>query len=176
MQKKMKLNQLDTMRLQYYAKASQRPLEAMRVKVSQAVIPNDLGKFKNLKDLILESNQNNIINLPASIGELHQLLRLIINSEYKALPEAFTNLRKLQILSINPYKNKELAKQICALKSLERLYLYNHNLQALPTEARKLKNLYSVHLTNAKTTHFPKDLSKLPALVDLGIWYSPELN
>jgi len=74
-------------------------------------IPDDIGKFKSLKTILLKSV---VRSLPESISELPKLsfLSLPDNPELKELPKNLDKVKTLQFLNINGSGIKELPKNM----------------------------------------------------------------
>lgn len=109
------------------------------------VIPPDIFKLKNLRDLDLSHNK--IDSIPNEISELSNLQRLnLSNNELVLLPDEIGRFTQLTYLGLNRNKIEELPASIGNLQSLETLELWDNELYKIPDEIGNLKNLKVIEL------------------------------
>lgn len=114
-------------------------------KQKRTEVPEELRKFKNLRELKL--NKNGIDFLPAWIGEFEALEVLDISSNrLRALPPEIGNLSSLINLQANRNLLETLPHEIGQLTQLEMIGLWDNEIVYLPDEMKMLKNLKVLEL------------------------------
>lgn len=102
--------------------------------------PNEIFKFKNLRQLDLGNNK--ISSIPANIGDLE----------------------KLEVLNLERNKFVMLSKSIGDLHALRYLDLGMNAVQALPFEIGELRNLEFLQIWANEVTALPRSMEKLHKL------------
>ncbi len=101
------------------------------------VVPELIGKFKNLRYLNLSHNY--LKYLPASIGKLKNLEILnLARNEFEKIPLSFRNLEKLRELNLKYNKLRKVPSMLGNIKTLYLLYLDDNPIDYFP---KKLGNL-----------------------------------
>lgn len=146
-------------------------------------------KNDNIKKLILKNND--ITQMPESIGQLVALEELSITNPIEDLPISFRNMKALKYLEIKNAEFTSFPTLIFELHKLEKLilnfYSSHSNITNLPDQFDRLKylqeftfdyatiaslpksfttlsKLFNVSLTNNKFNTFPPELHELPSL------------
>lgn len=71
---------------------------------------------------LIDSNANNIKEIPAALGELVHLHTLILNSnQITTLPNSITKLNQLEILDLSKNKDLDIIKELDKIKVLQNL-------------------------------------------------------
>ncbi|MGE5411377.1 MAG: leucine-rich repeat domain-containing protein [Clostridiales bacterium] len=115
-------------------------------------IPDELAKFTNLQELMLNVNQ--LDSIPEYIGLFKQLKSLELGSNNGFDLECLFN-----ILSNNP--------------EIEKLYLYNNNISSIPSNIYKLKNLRILDLGGNEIRALPSEIDSLHYLQSLDLSNNP---
>lgn len=121
-----------------------------------------------------------LTELPAQIGELHQLEKLIlgkwdknrkkwIGNELKEFPLEIFNLTNLVELNISNNKIERIPPQIAKLTNLTVLDLWNNQIEEIPPEIASLTKLTRLRLWNNQIEEIPPEISQLTNLIDLGL-------
>lgn len=170
------------------------------VKINKVENFNDyafIDKLQNVELLII--NDPFISFLPASIGQLKNLVQLeLYNTNVQRFPDlsglnklkvlktnlgkidkthnSLEKLKELKYLSINGLTNfKIFPEEICGLNSLEELYIELRNAQPLSDCIGNLTNLKILHLYDCqKIYEFPTSISKLTNLEEIYLGDAPE--
>lgn len=126
--------------------------------------PECITRLSNLIHLIVDDNQ--IIELPESIGNLNQLQKLnFASNPLETLPERVIG-QLIQLKSIDGSYNNltTLPESIGSLSKLTTLNLENNQLTALPESLTQLKNLETLNLESNKLTRLPESMGNLSNL------------
>ena len=108
-------------------------------------LPKEIGNLSQLVTLILL--ENNLESLPPQIGKLENLRTLYLdNNNLIKLPPQIGNLTKLLTLGLSGNNLESLPPQIGNLERLRSLYLNNNKLKSLPDEIGNLENLQYLYL------------------------------
>ncbi len=115
----------------------------------------------NQKNIIqLNSSNNQISELPDSLGDFSNLTELWLNSnELKTLPESISKLKKVKLMDISGNKGIDLS-HLKNLESLVSLSIADCDLVEFPESITCLKNLEVLNLAGNHFTDIPETLSK----------------
>lgn len=92
----------------------------------------------------------------------------------ETLPEKLLDYPYLQVLLIAQSSLKELTPNILKeLLNLQKLYLYDNELEVLPKEIGELKHLTYLDILGNDITEFPKEMTRLKKLKEIRINYTP---
>jgi Leucine-rich repeat (LRR) protein len=128
--------------------------------------------FISTEPLIFTNNQ--IHNLPESLGELSYLDTLIIRTPYIThIPLSIGNLRNLKFLSLSSFENNNISSlptNFGNLNKLNILQLNGFNFSIYPEIINKLSNLIYLNLEGNQLTYIPASIGDLVNLLylDLG--------
>ncbi len=125
-------------------------------------------KFKNLKELSIQSHVDAIFLLPTEISQLSQLKTLLIlNVELKEFPKWIFKISQLEYLMLRGHAIKEIPIGISQLKKLKKLRIENCDLTQLPidfnllTKLEKLSLTANYHLADINIHQLPNSLKKI---------------
>ncbi|MFX0547728.1 NEAT domain-containing protein [Hathewaya histolytica] len=129
-------------------------------------------KLKNLNTLGLSTNF--ISELPEGIFDnLDNLTEELSlgNNKITELPEhVFDNLGKLKSLGLSENSLKRLPNDVFNnLSSLKGLYIYENQIENIPTGIHNLKNLKSLYIDKNKIESIPKEVGELRMLTTLDL-------
>ncbi|GHT83552.1 hypothetical protein FACS1894137_04960 [Spirochaetia bacterium] len=138
-------------------------------------LPEWIGELARLESLWVCDTWY-IRELPASIGNLTELKELILNSnDVPELPDSFSNLIKLQKLSImglGPNGDRDLKvipEWIGNLTALKYLFLFNTDVACLPDSMANCTALECLVISNTYISELPAWMEELTALKKLEI-------
>ncbi|XP_063941582.1 disease resistance protein RPV1-like, partial [Daucus carota subsp. sativus] len=127
-------------------------------------LPEDLGDITSLR--VLRMKETSVSDLPGSIGNLSNLVELILgrNPNLETLADTICNLRSLEILTIGSCeKLKELPGQMWKITSLRELCIRNTTM--LKVEANQIPiSLKKLDLSYKAFTTLPLGISRLTNL------------
>ena len=110
-------------------------------------IPQELGRLKKLKKIVLGYGRNGFAELPDSICLLENLEEIsTYDGILKKLPQNIGNLKKLKKLVLSFNKLTELPESICELSNLEFFSLWGNKIKKLPKNMGNLKKLSWISL------------------------------
>lgn len=157
-------------------------------------MPNGLSGLKQLRRLILRSNQlletppvlktlHNLIELDLTdnelkklngfIGNLRQLQVLIVSeNELEKIPLAVGNLQGLRHLDLSFNYIKRFPKALLHLNQLNYLDISNNEINSLPKSIGTLTNLKSLHMRDNLLKNLPKSLGLLKQLRSLDLAFN----
>ncbi len=119
-------------------------------------LPESIGELASLQELTLTGNQ--LTSLPESIGQLINLKRLWLwDNQLNSLPESIGRLTSIEELWLRDNQLTSLPESIGQLTNLRRLDLDRNQLTSLPESIGRLTNLKSIDLDGNPLT----DLSAL---------------
>jgi hypothetical protein len=141
-------------------------------KAGLTYLPSEIGQLSQLLQLIL--NQNQLTALPTEIGRLSQLKGLYLNqNQLTALPTEIGQLSKLRWLQLNQNLLTSLPAETGQLSQLQWLYLNQNQLTALPAEIGQLSKLTRLQLNQNQLTSLPAEISQLSQLQTLELAENP---
>ena len=122
--------------------------------------PEDILKLKELRYLILDSNQ--ITTIPPEINKLENLKCLSLSHNLiQELPTSTGDLSNLKYLYFDNNKISVLPSSFFKLAQLEDLFISYNNLTFLPPEIRVLKELKSLQASNNQFGEIPDEIGYL---------------
>jgi Leucine-rich repeat (LRR) protein len=131
-----------------------------------------LGHLTNLKTLNISCWDDVRVNLPAGIGHLVKLERLIINSGNGCflavtLPTSIGKLKNLKALVMNGALSGDLPKTLASLPNLEELEMSREGLESVPSLIASLRNLRKLTLDDNDIAETPAFITNLKNLKEL---------
>ncbi len=132
-------------------------------------IPHEIFNLKNLKTLILRSN--NIKHIPNKIVKLTSLTELdLYDNLLSKIPHEIFNLKNLKTLRLVRNNIKHIPSKIVELTNLTDLDLYDNLLSEIPDEIFNLKNLKTLRLGRNNIKHIPSKIVELTNLMVLDLY------
>ncbi len=132
------------------------------------IFPETISELANSKDLqgtTIELNENQLKELPETIGQLTNLKNILLNkNQLKALPESIVKLTNLEWLCLYENKLTALPKIIGQLTNLKSLDLNFNQLTALPETIGQLTNLKNILLNKNQLKALPESIGQLTNL------------
>jgi len=120
----------------------------------------------SMEDLSLNNNQ--LTELPQSIGKLTSLKRLSLNNnQLTNLPKSIGKLTALEELWVTDNQLTYLPQSIGWLTELKWFYSGNNQLTYLPQNIGNLTSLVELHLQNNQLTELPQSIGNLTSLKHL---------
>ena len=128
--------------------------------------------FAGLESLVtLKLDDNQIEELPMSIGKLKNLEELFLSQNYlEHLPPSIGLCRKLHTLNVDDNDIEYLPKELGSCISLKILSAHGNRLITLPAELDHISNLAVINLTANNVRYLPVSLTKLTKIS--AIWLS----
>ena len=134
-----------------------------RKKAAQKIARARIEEARKSKATSLDVHGLGLTELPASIGQLPQLLRLhISDNQLEALPETISELTQLQILDASRNRLEALPDSIGELTQLNRLDLASNRLTSLPDAIGQLAQLQELDISRNDLTVFLDGLEIQP--------------
>ncbi|MCP4581865.1 MAG: TIR domain-containing protein [candidate division Zixibacteria bacterium] len=131
-------------------------------------LPAEIGKLVNLKKLIL--SRNILKTLPPEIGLLINLKEFYLSfNQLTILPPEFGSLRNLTKCNVESNELTSLPAEISRLKNLKYLYLSHNKLESLPPEIGQLSEASSIVINNNQLKSLPIEIGQLENLVEFSI-------
>ena len=88
-----------------------------------------------------------LYSIPVEIGKFINLKRLMLaNNNLNSLPSEIKNLKNLEVLDLGHNQFTDMPKEITSLTNLKKLYLNKNPFSSLPKEIENLKNLEELEL------------------------------
>lgn len=146
------------------------PLEQIRFNNNYKLnsLPAEIGQLTQLKKLILMSH--NLTSLSTEIGKLEQLQTLMLCfNRLTSLPVEMGKLAQLEELNLMSNKLTSLFAEIGKLEQLKVLILCYNRLISLPAEMGKLAQLNELYLGNNNLTLLPTEVGQLAQLKKLDL-------
>ncbi len=135
-------------------------------------LPASIGNLSNVTELDLTHNQLN--SLPDSIGDLKKLTELNLrNHQLTSLPDSIGYITKLTLLNLSGNKLTSIPYTIDYLVNLSTLNLDNNQLKILPNSIGSLPQLADLNLSNNQLTELPHRMSCLKKLNSLNLNGNP---
>ncbi len=131
-----------------------------------------LGQLTNLKTLEMGCWDDVRVNLPAGVGNLVKLERLIIDSGNGCsmavtLPSSIGKLKNLKALVMNGALSGDLPKAVASLPNLEELEVSRGGLESVPSVILSLRNLRKLTLDDNNIAETPAFITNLKNLKEL---------
>ncbi|KAF4798232.1 leucine-rich repeat-containing protein 40-like protein [Turdus rufiventris] len=124
------------------------------------LLPQDIGRLRNLTCLYLDSN--NLKEIPAEIGTLSHLERLTLsNNSLSSLPAEMGALQRLHSLHLANNSLTELPAPLCQLRSLTFLDVSDNKIDTIPSSIRHLEKLETLLLLFNSLESLPEDICLL---------------
>ncbi|XP_019646106.1 PREDICTED: uncharacterized protein LOC109486668 isoform X4 [Branchiostoma belcheri] len=144
-----------------------------------SLVPEDIGRLKNLKDLRMENS--GLESLPDGVGELSELLELdIAGNIFKSVPEQVMNLSNIRELNLSRNRISRLPLNLGRMTQIMNMYIGDNPLTYPPPdvcekgtavimdslrrelkkrEDKELRKLFSRFSQNVTETHEVEDLA-----------------
>lgn len=135
-------------------------------------LPASIYQLSNLQKLNLRGSLD---QLSEKLGQLQQLTTLCIqgdpvfSSPAPTLPQALTQLKKLQHLSITQQNLQQLPPHFEQLQHLKELHLNQNAFAEFPKALLALKKLQQLHLSYCQLKAIPKEIAQLSQLKYLDV-------
>ncbi len=135
------------------------------------------GKLENLEEIKYITHleeaafvQNNLLSLPAEIGQLKKLKKLdLIYQNLTKLPAEIGQLTNLEELGVLYTPLTEIPVEVGQLTNLHKLTFISNQLKKFPIELTQLENLEQLSFINNQLTDIPKEIGQLKKLKGLGL-------
>lgn len=126
-----------------------------------------LPALQNLEVLLMRNTQRTLLNFPASLDHLSNLIELDVSqNNLPKIPDLIYNFVNLKRLNLSDNEIKEVSPMIESLQKLETLNLSRNELATLPPAICKLPKLRQLHV-NDNLLNFdgiPSGIGKLGSL------------
>lgn len=133
-------------------------------------IPASIGNLPRLQYLILRHNQ--LTTLPETIGELTNLTYLdLSHNKIESIPADIGALSKVRVLSLNHNLLSTIPEEMGGMSDLVGLRLENNHLTTIPATIGNLHWLRTLRLENNELTSIPETIGQLPWRGDLTALY-----
>lgn len=127
-----------------------------------AVLPDEISRFKQIKQLNIEGNR--LQCLPSSISSLKKLEMLNASlNMIRGLPSSFVELSHLKQIYLSSNRLREFPIQLLGIKTLEVVELSNNKIGAIPTGMNEFYATELILCQNEIST-IGDDLHKAPRL------------
>jgi len=138
-----------------------------------AVLPAEIGLFKNLKKMNLECNQ--LRTLPGELKQLTKLRKLnLARNDFTTVPSCLCVATQLVSLNMSYNKLTTLPAEIISkLTKLERLFVAYNKILALPAEIGLLTQLETLEVSDNYLETFPVEIASCTKLRTLCMHYNP---
>ncbi|KAG9453602.1 hypothetical protein H6P81_006506 [Aristolochia fimbriata] len=120
---------------------------------------------------VLDISNNSIQELPAKIGSLVSLQKLLLHAneimDGSISFEVFSSLKFLTVLSLNQNQLTTLPPALGGMSSLHQLHIANNKLTSLPDEIGLLTQLQLLKANNNRISTLPSSIGNCGALVEV---------
>ena len=135
-------------------------------------IPAQIGELHQLEKLIL--NYNVLKEIPKEIAQLKHLKELsLVGNALEIFPAIIGELEQLEILSLIDNQIKVIPRSIARLYNIKKLILRSNQLTDLPIELGFLENLETLDLAENNITRLPGSIAALQKLNILYLQNNP---
>ncbi|MHA1747114.1 MAG: leucine-rich repeat domain-containing protein [Promethearchaeota archaeon] len=119
----------------------------------------------------IEIRKHPLEYLPARIGELKavEIIKIEECPKIKDVPSSWTRLTSLEVLKMNKCGLTEFPKKACDIRCLEVLDLDYNEIESIPDDILKLKNLYSFSMSYNTIKKLNPNLADLPSIMELDL-------
>ncbi|KAL7247254.1 hypothetical protein ACSBR2_002218 [Camellia fascicularis] len=122
---------------------------------------------------VLDLSHNSIKDMPAAIGSLRALQKLLLNANELLVEsiswEGVTSLKSLTVLSLNQNHLTALPSAMGALTCLRQLHIANNKLTCLPTEIGCLTQLEVLIANNNRISTVPTCIGECTSLAEVDL-------
>ncbi|GMP49017.1 hypothetical protein CsSME_00016154 [Camellia sinensis var. sinensis] len=122
---------------------------------------------------VLDLSHNSIKDMPAAIGSLRALQKLLLNANELLIEsiswEGVTSLKSLTVLSLNQNHLTALPSAMGALTCLRQLHIANNKLTCLPTEIGCLTQLEVLIANNNRISTVPTCIGECTSLAEISM-------
>lgn len=172
---------LDTMGTTYRLAESLEELKSREVEALDLTktpwdsLPEDIGKYKDLKILLLGrryvyTTGKPLKRLPPSFTQLTKLQYLDLNyAQLRYLPEDFGKLESLEFLDLEGVGLAELPFSFGKLVNLKRAHLFKNYLKQLPDNMGQLQKLTYLNLAENFLEQLPQSIGQMKQLKDVNL-------
>ncbi|CRL07521.1 CLUMA_CG020486, isoform A [Clunio marinus] len=126
-----------------------------------------LPSLQHLEVLLMRNTQRTLLNFPASLDNLINLIELdITQNNLPKIPDVIYNLVNLKRLNVSDNEIKDVSPNIEALQKLESLNLSRNEITSLPSSLCKLAKLRRLYVNDNQLNFdgIPSGIGKLGAL------------
>lgn len=135
-------------------------------------LPASIGELRNL--IRLKISRTQLGALPDNFDQLEQLEGLFLDfNELTALPQSIAHLKNIRFINIRCNPIKRLPDGFGNLSTLETLEMDGTALSVLPEEFSKLKNLEKISMERCKFEYFPDCIAEMQQLKSVNISFNP---
>jgi leucine-rich repeat protein SHOC2 len=129
-----------------------------------------IEQAKQDRSTSLDLSWSKLNNLPASIGNLIDLVRLdLSNNSLSSLPASIKNLEKLSWLDLGSNEFNIFPKSICDITNLYFLSIERNHIQNIPESIESLQYLNYLYINDNKLHSLPNMICSLPCLKSLNL-------
>ena len=135
-------------------------------------LPNSISKLVTLDALVI--SDNNLEELPTTIGEMNLTSLAIINTKLKSLPVELFELELGGITIVNS-ELTEIPEEISNVKKLSHIAIVNAPLTTLPESLKELTELRSFQINATQIANIPDIFGSIPGISTLNLSYNANL-
>ncbi|XP_050370873.1 LRR repeats and ubiquitin-like domain-containing protein At2g30105 [Argentina anserina] len=137
------------------------------------VIPDEVWGDISTSARVLDLRNNHIQEVPAYIGSMKSLQKLLLDSndlsDDSVIWAALKCLKSLTVLSLNHNRLTRLSYDLGWLPALRELHVANNNLSSLPNDIRYLPKLEVLKLNNNRINTIPTWIGDLITLIEVDL-------